>query len=295
MNLLKSIVIVLGLLSSATFSTHAYFNDSAKVAGNTFTAGTWVVPQVETPAFSPPEGTYSSAQTVTISSATIGATIYYTVDESAPTTSSLLYSTAIDIAVTTTLKAIAVKTGMMPSNVATAVYTINPPSPPAPARVVINEVYYDVGPGHGTFTGEWIELYNAGGTAINLKNWEIGDNFSFIIITIENTILGPKKYAILTPHAPELTSKWTIPPDALVIDLGTNKIGNGLGNSGDKLILKDENDNIVDAISYGTDTTVLDPSIPDVSAGQSIEREPDGVDTGTAADFVANPTPTPGS
>ncbi len=82
-------------------------------------------PSVATPAFSPAGGTYSSAQSVAISDATSGATIYYTTDGTTPTTSSTEYSGPITVSVTETLKAIAVATGDTNSAVASAAYTIN--------------------------------------------------------------------------------------------------------------------------------------------------------------------------
>ena len=82
---------------------------------------------VATPTFSPAAGTYSEAQNVTISCATSGATIHYTADGSTPTTNSPTYSSAIPVNSTTTIKAIAVKSGMNNSSVATATYTITAP------------------------------------------------------------------------------------------------------------------------------------------------------------------------
>lgn len=81
-------------------------------------------PTVATPTFSPAAGTYTEAQNVTISCATTGATIYYTTDGSTPNTSSSVYSSAIPVSSTTTIKAIAVKEGMANSAVAEAIYTI---------------------------------------------------------------------------------------------------------------------------------------------------------------------------
>jgi len=79
-----------------------------------------------TPTFTPAAGSYNAAQSVTIVSA--GSTsIRYTLDGSTPTTSSTLYSGAISIGATTTLKAIGVNsTGS--SSVTTGVYTITIPS-----------------------------------------------------------------------------------------------------------------------------------------------------------------------
>lgn len=84
----------------------------------------FVVPSVETPTFSPASGTYSSAQMVAIACATDGATIHYTTDGSTPTTSSPVYSSAIAVAESMTIKAIAVKNGNS-SAIATADYVIN--------------------------------------------------------------------------------------------------------------------------------------------------------------------------
>ena len=79
---------------------------------------------VATPTFSPAEGTYFAAQDVTINCTTEGATIYYTLDGTTPTTSSSVYSTAITVSETKTIKAMGVKDGMQNSSVASATYTI---------------------------------------------------------------------------------------------------------------------------------------------------------------------------
>ncbi len=78
-----------------------------------------------TPTFSVTPGTYSSAQTVTISDTTPGATIYYTTNGTTPTTGSSVYSGAITVSSSETLDAIATASGYTPSPVATAAYTIN--------------------------------------------------------------------------------------------------------------------------------------------------------------------------
>jgi hypothetical protein len=80
---------------------------------------------VATPTFAPPGGTYGSAQPVTISTTTSGASIRYTTDGSTPTSSSgTVYSGPVNVGSSLTLKAIAYKSGMTDSAVATAAYTI---------------------------------------------------------------------------------------------------------------------------------------------------------------------------
>lgn len=86
---------------------------------------------VATPTFNPAAGTYTSAQMVTISCTTTGATIRYTTDGTDPDESSTTFSagTHIPVTATTTIKAKAFMTGMTASAVASATYTINTPPP----------------------------------------------------------------------------------------------------------------------------------------------------------------------
>lgn len=78
----------------------------------------------QTPQFSIQTGTYSSSQSVTLTSGTEGASIYYTLDGTDPSTSSTLYTGVINITETTTVKAIAAKEGCEDSEIAEATYTI---------------------------------------------------------------------------------------------------------------------------------------------------------------------------
>jgi chitinase len=63
---------------------------------------------VATPTFDPPAGAYSSPQSVAISCATPGATIFYTTDGSIPTITSTRYSAPVLVSVSETIQAIAV-------------------------------------------------------------------------------------------------------------------------------------------------------------------------------------------
>ena len=79
--------------------------------------------KVATPRFST-SGNVPKGTQVTITCSTDGATIHYTDDGTTPTASSPVYSAAITINNDITLKAIAVKSGMDNSNVATASFVV---------------------------------------------------------------------------------------------------------------------------------------------------------------------------
>ncbi len=78
------------------------------------------------PEFSPIGGEYPDDNTLSVTiTSPKGGDIYYTLDESEPTTSSTKYTEAIEVSASTTIKAIAVVDGMDNSQVASMTYTIS--------------------------------------------------------------------------------------------------------------------------------------------------------------------------
>jgi len=73
------------------------------------------VAQTAIPTSSVPTGIYETPQTVTLSSATAGATIYYTTDGTEPTTASSVYSTPLNITTTTKIRTYAMAAGNVDS------------------------------------------------------------------------------------------------------------------------------------------------------------------------------------
>ncbi|HSI08611.1 MAG: chitobiase/beta-hexosaminidase C-terminal domain-containing protein [Rariglobus sp.] len=115
------------ITSTATLKAIAY---KSGMTDSTVTTATYTINAssgtVSAPSFSPAGGTYTVAQSVTLTTATSGATIRYTTDGSTPTTTTgTVYSSPVAIASTATLKAIAYKSGMTNSTVTIAAYTIN--------------------------------------------------------------------------------------------------------------------------------------------------------------------------
>jgi len=98
-----------------------YFTEPTPGAANTNPSSGFV----GTPMPSIPAGSYASAQTVTLSTTTQGASIYYTTDGKEPTTSSTLYTGPITMSETGMIRARAFKDGSIHSETHTATYIIN--------------------------------------------------------------------------------------------------------------------------------------------------------------------------
>ncbi|MFZ0744924.1 MAG: chitobiase/beta-hexosaminidase C-terminal domain-containing protein [Terracidiphilus sp.] len=94
------------------------------------TSATYTILPAAAPTFSVPGGTYQVSNSVTISDATAGAAIYYTVTGVTPTTLSAKYTGTITVNSNMTLSAIAAVPGGPSSPVTSATYTIVPPSTP---------------------------------------------------------------------------------------------------------------------------------------------------------------------
>ena len=134
---------------------------------NTFKIEPYIV-TVETPTFDPEAGSYKTFQSVTINCATQGATIHYTVDGSEPTESSPVYGDPISVESKTTIKAIAMKSGMANSAIAEATYNLpQTVATVADAMGVAANSYF-------LFTGEAVVTY-AGQSTIN-------SNYHYIFI-----------------------------------------------------------------------------------------------------------------
>ena len=101
--------------------------------------------KVAMPTFSPDAGTYYNSVTVSINCATEGATIYYTTNGADASEQSLVYTGSIEIAETSTIKAIAIKDGQHSAQ-AEATYTITDepviPQPGGSIEIALNNAFF---------------------------------------------------------------------------------------------------------------------------------------------------------
>jgi hypothetical protein len=161
----------------------------------------------------------------------------------------------------------------------------------SPCQVKINEVLYDPAQPGDEAGNEWLELYNAGSEPVDLGDWTISDNGASD--HLPPLTLPPGAFAVAAAGEAFRSAYPAFDGSLLALDAG--KIGNGLADKGDRLILRDSAGRLADALSYGEDDTILSPPAIAVAGGHSLERSPPGHDTNSAADFVDNPRPSPGT
>lgn len=117
-------------IHTATLTNPASIVIPPGITSITYTIGT---PVAATPTFSPVAGTYTVTQNVTISTTTAGATICYTTDGSTPLAATpgtcshgSTYTSAVTVASSLTINAIATIAGSTNSATGSAAYTITP-------------------------------------------------------------------------------------------------------------------------------------------------------------------------
>jgi hypothetical protein len=170
------------------------------------------------------------------------------------------------------------------------------------AQLVINEVDYD---NVGTDNAEWIEIKNNGATAVDINGYKLelvnGGNtpatvYTTLTLASTSTLIQPGGYFVVGNNA-------TIANINLVVTPTSNLIQNG---APDAIALKDNSNNLLDAVSYEGITagvytegaainTLIDGGSANFPSG-TIGRYPDGADTGdNVVDFITLCSGTPGA
>ena len=107
-----------------TFTTEALAATNYTFAYKAGTLTVTAVGATAPPSFSPAGGTFTTAQSVMLSDATAGSSIYYTTNGTTPSSASTPYTGPISVTATETIEAIAYLNGVA-SNVTSATYTID--------------------------------------------------------------------------------------------------------------------------------------------------------------------------
>jgi hypothetical protein len=216
-----------------TISASGKYYALAQKTGFTRSSATQAVYTIElpaaTPAFSIATGTYIGAQTVTITDATPGATIYYTTDGTTPTTSSAVYTGSITVSAKETLEAIAMAAGYTVSAAASAAYTIQPSTtselqfvPVTPCRIA------DTRNPAGAFGGP--ELAAAANRTFNIPQSDCGIPVSAAAYSLNVTVVPDQSLGYLTlwpagqpqPNVSTLNSDGRVKANAAITPAGAN-------------------------------------------------------------------------
>ncbi len=133
-------------------------------------AGFNEVIQPRTPVITPAAGTYTSQQTVTITSPTVGGVLYYTLDGTVPTVFSTPYTAPLILTTSKTVEAVAVATNDANSAVASSIINVigspsvlgAPATPVTTTTATLNAFVNSLG-----LTGTYIFHYGASATTLS--------------------------------------------------------------------------------------------------------------------------------
>lgn len=117
-------------------------------------------------------------------------------------------------------------------------------SPADSGDIFINEFTYDPSSGQT----EYIELYNPTSQSLNIQNWTINDNTgNRRVITEGQFIVPPDSFVVIAPD-PTLRANY---PSIALVTMGSRFPS--LNNSGDDIVLRDQNGTLLDSLRYTSD------------------------------------------
>ncbi|MFP9099745.1 beta strand repeat-containing protein [Flavobacterium sp. RHBU_24] len=215
------------LTSAITFRFYAW---GAGAAGNTFSIndftfngsvslasapGQVITPEITASGTANGTDTFWSTASITLSTTTPGASIYYTTDGSTPTTGSTPYTVPFAINATSTIKAIAVASGLTDSAVASKTITIT--TPPT-AALPYSEAFTNT---LGSWTNKAVTgnrpwLANANGASANGYN---------VSPSVESWLISPKLTGVTNGMAISFDYQVPFTGDALQVLYSTNYDG----------------------------------------------------------------------
>jgi endonuclease/exonuclease/phosphatase family metal-dependent hydrolase len=131
------------------------------------------------------------------------------------------------------------------------------------AQVVINEIRANE-PGSDT-AGEFVELINSGGTAVNIGGWTLSDGTAVRHTFAAGTMLNPGKAVVVFASASAI-------PAGLSNAVAASSGGFSLSNSGDTVTIRDGGGAIRNSFAYTSGLAGTD--------GVSLNRAPDGAAAG---------------
>ena len=167
-------------------------------------------------------------------------------------------------------------------------------TPSTVTNLLITEVFYHVPVGKTPKEDyEWFEIYNPTTNAVDVTGWSVLDGAPGIADPLPAFTIHPGEFVIIAGRTNVFMAE-NPGYSGQVFEVADGKIGSGLNNFGDGVILRDAASNWVDAVSYGSSTAAFIPSVPNVGEGWSIVRNPANNDTNGRNDWKPKASPTPG-
>ncbi len=175
-------------------------------------------------------------------------------------------------------------------------------------RLVISEVM--INPSGSEPENEWFEVFNRSWKDIDLQKHKIGDGeirgdtegmYSFP----QGASIPAGKTIVIANQATSFFLKYGFNPDFELFDsdpdvknLSKYRSWSGgsvnLSNGGDELLLLNQDDEMLDAVSWGDSSAAFNPSVSRSRDGESIERIPANFDSNRAEDWLLQEEPEPG-